>query len=637
MCGIAGIVDLRGARDVPHARVKAMADALAHRGPDGEGFDVTAGAALAHRRLAVIDPEGGVQPFHSPDGRYALLFNGAIYNFQDIARELEAKGHKLRTRSDTEALLHAYMEWGAACVDRLVGMFAFAIWDRNEKRLFCARDRFGEKPFYYTTTPDGLFLFASELCAIEAGAARDLEFDAHAFEDYKAFGYIPDPKTIYKSVRKLPPAHTLTFARGDEAPTIERYWRLAFRADPDMAKASFDDLAAELKTRFAEVVKGQLIADVPLGAFLSGGVDSSGVVACMAQGASAPVETCSIGFDDPRYDESGYAQTVATRYATNHHMRKVTVDAADLIDRIARAYSEPFADSSALPTYLVSQAARENVTVALSGDGGDEIFAGYRRYAFHQREEQAKAVMPAALRGPVFGAAAALYPKLDWAPRFLRAKATFEALSQDAAGGYFRALSIGPQAERSALAARDVDLGGYRPVDLLREIAAHAPADDPLSRAQAIDLETWLPGGMLTKVDRASMAHGLETRAPFLDHRLAEWAAGLPADARIRRMNGKAVLKKAFEPLLPHEVLYRPKQGFSVPLAEWLRGDLRERVEALSQGGPLRDSGLVNGDGLKTLTAAHLSGARNHARILWAMLMFDAFLRREPKRFRAAA
>ncbi len=414
MCGLAGLVDLRGERPIDRDRLAGMSARLVHRGPDGDGLHLGPGVGLAHRRLAIIDLEGGHQPLFNETGRVCVVYNGEIYNFQELARELKARGHVFRTDCDTEVIVHGWEEWGEACVERFRGMFAFALWDDDSKTLFAARDRLGEKPFYYAETPDGLFVFASELRAVVAALPRLPDLDIHAVEDYFAFGYVPDPKTIFQGVKKLPPATRLIVRRGAAVPMPVAYWDVSFRTEGGRSDAAIDEA---LRAALDEAVRMRLIADVPLGAFLSGGVDSSGIVALMANASPKPVTTCTMAMDDPAYDESPFAAVVAERYGTEHFCEAVSFDATGLIDRLAVAYSEPFADSSAMPTYLVSRLARQRVTVALSGDGGDEAFAGYRRQAFHWREEQLKARLPAALRQPLFGALGRLYPKLDWAPR----------------------------------------------------------------------------------------------------------------------------------------------------------------------------------------------------------------------------
>jgi asparagine synthase (glutamine-hydrolysing) len=628
MCGISGIFDLRTRRRIDPRRLQRMSETLIHRGPDGSGTHLEEGLGLAHRRLAILDIAGGAQPMTNENGHVVTVYNGEIYNFSDLRRDLERRGHQFRTRSDTEVIVHAWEEFGGRCVEQFRGMFAFALWDRDRDTLFLARDRLGEKPLYYTMTPQGLLLFASEVQAIVAGLAAVPALDPEAVADYLTYGYVPDPKSIFAGIRKLPPAHFLEVRRGLASPPLpQRYWRVEFHP-----QHSGDDegLAAALRERLRASVEMRMIADVPLGAFLSGGVDSSGIVALMSQASAVPVRTCCIGFDDRRYDETIYARTLAQRYGTDHSSERVDVDACGLIDRMAAIYGEPFADVSALPTSILCGLTRRHVKVALSGDGGDEVFAGYRRYAFHVREERVRRLVPASIRRALLGPLAACYPKLDWAPRGLRAKATLEALASDAIGGYLRALTLLPAAQLQRLLNADfrAALNGYQPVSVLARHAAAANTDDPLSRAQFIDLQTWLPGRMLVKVDRASMASSLEVRPPLLDHRLVEWAARLPPHFRLRGGGGKYLLKKALEPWVPHDLLYRPKQGFTPPLARWLRGALANRLDDLPRRSALAGSGLIDARYLAGLIAAHQKGLRDHSQILWALIMFDAFLRR---------
>ncbi len=618
MCGIAGIFDLAGARPIDPARLARMTEALRHRGPDGDGMMRRDGIGLGHRRLAIIDLAQGAQPMASPDGRLVVTYNGEIYNFQSLRRELEGRGHHFRTRSDTEVLLEGYRAWGTAVLDRLRGMFAFALWDTAERTLFLARDRLGEKPLYYGCAPDGCLLFASEIGAVLAGLPTRPELDLEAVADYFTYGYVPDPKSIYRGIRKLAPGHHLTLRPGQALPAPRRYWRPRFS---DSHHGSLDDLAHELLDRLKESVTLRMVADVPLGAFLSGGVDSGGVVALMAEASGTPVTTCTIGFADPAFDETPHARTVARRYGTIHHEERVDIDAAGLLDRVAAAYGEPFADSSALPTYLVSRLARRHVKVALTGDGGDEVFAGYRRYPFHRREELVKAWLPATLRRRVLGPLARAWPRLEWAPRPLRAKATLEALATDTVHGYLRSVALLPESERAALFSPDFTraLDGYDPASVLAAHAGEADTDDPLARAQYMDLMTWLPGRMLVKVDRASMAHGLELRPPLLDHELVEWAAGLPRALKLRGNEGKILLKRALAPHLPRELLHRPKQGFAQPLAEWFGSELRARVDRL------RCDRIDPCAAFITVPARGIT--RRTVDVLWLSTMFSSALR----------
>ena len=537
MCGLAGIFDQRAASPISEPLLIRMRDRLAHRGPDGCGLHLEPGIGLAHRRLAIVDLEGGQQPLYNEDGRVVVVFNGEIYNFQELAAELERKGHVFGTRSDTEVIVHGWEEWGSECVARFSGMFAFALWDSRSEVLFLARDRMGKKPLYYTALPDGRLLFASELKALLACPETSRRIDPQAIEDYLAFGYVPEERSIYLGVRKLPPAHSMLVRRG-EAPRIEPYWRLRFTdngpTDPGVA-------AEELRERFKAAVADRLISDVPLGAFLSGGVDSSGVVAFMAGLSRAPVNTFCISFGDRAVDESAYARVVAERYATEHVTRRVEPDDLSMLDRLAGMFDEPFGDCSALPTYQVCSLARERVTVALSGDGGDEVFAGYRRYRWHLHETQVRRLLPDAVRRPVFTALGAAYPKLDWAPRCLRAKTTFEELALSTAEAYAHSVSIIGEPQRRRLYSPGMvrDLQGYRAVDLLARHMREADTDDPLQQAQYADIKTWLPGDILAKVDRTSMAVSLEVRAPLLDHRIVEWgdivAGRTEAAERIRK------------------------------------------------------------------------------------------------------
>lgn len=625
MCGIVAIFDTRGRREIDRRLLQAMNDAVAHRGPDGEGFHHGPGIGLGQRRLAIIDLVGGKQPMYNEDGSVGVVFNGEIYNYQSVRDELLRLGHSFKTNSDTETIVHGWEQWGPAVVDRLNGMFAIALWDANRETLFLARDRLGKKPLYWTVLDDGLMLIGSELKTILVHPRASRRIDPAAVEDYFAYGYVPDPKTIYSGIHKLPPAHRMTWRRGAPRPASEPYWNVSFA---DVGKADEATLAEELIAQLREATRLRLIADVPLGAFLSGGVDSSGIVAMMAGLSSDPVRTFSIGFREKAYDESAYARQVAERYHTRHTERIVDPEAFDLIDRLAGMFDEPFADSSALPTYRVSAMAREQVTVALSGDAGDELFAGYRRYRWHAAEERVRALLPQAVRGPLFGALGALYPKLDWLPRPLRAKNTLQELALDSIAGFFLSVSVVDDALRRRLFSSRLkhDLGGYHAVSVLAEHMNAADTEDPLARVQYADIKTWLPGRMLVKVDRASMAASLETRAPLLDYNLVEWAARLPAAMKLRNGTGKVVLKKALEPYVPPDLLYRPKQGFSIPLAGWFRGPLRARLEAAVTGPAMADSGLFDIAEVKTLLGEHQSGLRDHAPVLWSLMMFGDFL-----------
>ena len=626
MCGIAGLFDTAGRREYPHALVERMNDLQRHRGPDEGGVYLAPGVALAHRRLSIIDIATGQQPLANDDGSVVVVFNGEIYNFRLLVPELEALGHRFRTRSDTEVIVHAWSAWGPDCVRRFRGMFAFALWDHNRRSLFLARDRMGVKPLFYSMLDDGTFLFGSELKALAAHPGLPLELDPQAVEQYFTLGYVADPHCIYRAVRKLLPGHTLELRAGGRLPAPKPYWDVRFTLDNRLAAA---DAAAELQARVAESVQLRLVSERPLGAFLSGGVDSSAVVATMAELTSEPVRTCSIGFDDPHFDESGYARQVAERYRTDHHSQMVRADDFGLLDTLAWLYDEPFADSSAMPTYRVCELARRHVTVALSGDGGDEALAGYPRYRMHVNEERVRARIPLSLRRALFGSLGRLYPKADWAPRPLRAKTTFQALARDTVSAYVHSVSLLRVDERERLysPAFRRELNGYRTDALFHEHAARAGTEDPLALVQYLDYKTYLVGDINTKVDRASMAHSLEVREPLMDHPLIEWLATLPSGLKLHRGEAKWVLKKAFETRLPHEVLYRRKMGFSVPMARWLRGPLAERTRSALLGPRMAETGLFDFIILRRMVDAHMSGRRDFSDALWSLLMFEAFLR----------
>ena len=626
MCGITGIVDTRGTRPIDRERLSRMNESQHHRGPDGGGLHVEPGVGLGHRRLSIIDVATGAQPLYNEDDSVVVVFNGEIYNYQGLIRELAALGHRFRTRSDTEVIVHAWETWGERCVDRFRGMFAFALWDRNRQTLFLARDRLGVKPLHYATLPDGTLLFGSELKSLLVNEAFVRTIDPLAIEEYFALGYVAEPRTIFTGAKKLPPAHTLVVRRGEPVPDPVCYWDPRFTLDRTI---SVEDASAELTARLDESVRLRMISEVPLGAFLSGGVDSSAVVASMAGASSTPVNTCSISFADPVFDESRYAAMVAQRYGTRHTVEQVESDDFDLIDTLANLYDEPYADSSAIPTYRVCELARRHVTVALSGDGGDESFGGYRRYRMHMGEERLRRSLPQSVRRPLFGALGRAYPKADWAPRFLRAKSTFEALGRDSVGAYFHGVSILRDDMRRRLFSPGfrAQLAGYNAIEVFRRHAALTDTSDPLAMVQYLDLKTYLVGDINTKVDRASMAHSLEVREPLMDHPLVEWLGSLPSSLKVRNGEGKWLFKKAMEPRLPNEVLYRPKMGFAVPLSRWFRGPLRDRVRDALTGERLLSTGVLDASYLRRLVDAHQSGVRDYSAPLWTVLMFEAFLR----------
>ncbi len=626
MCGITGILDTRASTPIDGGALQRMNNSQWHRGPDEGNVHLEPGLGLGHRRLSIIDLATGQQPLFNEDGSVVVVFNGEIYNYRQLIPELEALGHRFHTKSDTEVIVHAWESWGVDCVKRFRGMFAFALWDRHQQTLFMARDRLGVKPLYYALLDNGTLLFGSELKSILAHGGLRKDIDPLAVEEYFAMGYVAEPRCIFKQVKKLPPAHTLRIRRGHAPEQPVEYWDVRFTLGNPLSLAQAQ---SELVERLQESVRLRMISEVPLGAFLSGGVDSSAVVALMAGMSSSPVNTCSIGFDEARFDESAFAQQVATRYHTNHRMETVRNDGFDLIDTLARLYDEPFADSSAIPTYRVCQLARQHVTVALSGDGGDESFGGYGRYQQHLAHEHLRGLLPAGIRRPAFGLLGKIFPKADWAPRMFRAKTTFEGLGRSAVEAYFHEVSILRAPMRTALFSPRFanELGGYSAQEVFTRHANRANTDDALALIQYLDLKTYLVGDINTKVDRASMAHSLEVREPLMDHELVEWLATLPSHLKIHQREGKYLFKTAMEPFLPHEVLYRKKMGFAVPLASWFRGPLKQRVHDAVLGNRLAATGWFNPLYLRQLVDDHQSGKRDYSASLWALMMFESFLR----------
>lgn len=635
MCGITGFLILKDNTKVEQALLSQMNQAQFHRGPDEGGEYIDEHVALGHRRLSIIDLSSGQQPMASDDGEFVLIFNGEVYNFKEIRVELEALGHVFHSHSDTEVILHSYMQWGSACVDKLQGMFTFAIWHKTQKRLFISRDRLGIKPLFYAMI-DGTFYFASELKSLTLIPGLSKKIDAKAIEQYFALGYAAEPHTIYKDVAKLPPGHNLTINVGDKSPKIEQYWDVSYAQQVEMAE---EEYLEAMVSQFKSAVDSHMNADVPLGSFLSGGVDSSAVVAMMSQltndksydtstsASNKAVTTCSIGFDVKDYNETDFARMVAKDYKTDHQEQVVASDDFGLVDLLAGLYDEPYADSSAMPTYRVCQLAREKVTVCLSGDGADELLAGYRRYGLMMNEEKVRSILPYSFRKPIFGTLGKLYPKLDWAPQFLRAKTTFQSLAMDTAEGYFHGVSLLNDAQRKALFSDELyqELKGYTALEVFREHQENFDGNDPLSLIQYLDIKTYLVGDILTKVDRASMAHSLEVRVPFLDHKFVEWTAKIPTDLKIKNGCGKYILKKAMEPHLPHDVLYRKKMGFRVPLSDWFKGPLKQKLRDALLSDQMKASGLFNMNTIEKWLDDHQSGRKEYSAPLWTLLMFASF------------
>ena len=614
MCGICGIYEPKRETDISRAVLKPMADTLYHRGPDDEGFYSGPGVGLAFRRLSIIDLEGGHQPLSNEDGTIWIAFNGEIYNFNELNKRYLSTGHTFRTRSDTETIVHLYEELGEACFAELHGMFGLALWDGRRKRMLLARDRIGKKPLFYSW--DGRRLvFGSEIKALWPAGGLSKELDLEAVSDYFSFQYVPAPKTIYRNIRKLRPAHYLVV----EGSTVceKPYWDIKF-GEPE--QHSEEEWCERFLAEFRTSVKSRLVSDVPLGAFLSGGVDSSAVVAVMNE-FQRPVTTCSIGFAEESYDEAGDARSFAQTLGASHFEQIVEPHAIDLLPKLAWHYDEPFADSSAVPTYYVSNVARQHVTVALSGDGGDENFAGYRRYKLTMREELLRSSIPAGIRRNIFGPMGAVYPKLGWAPRMFRAKSTFQSLAQDLLEGYFSGISCCPPAMKKRLFTPELSrcLNGYDSTEVLRYHYDRADTPDPLSRIQYVDMKTYLVDDILVKVDRASMANSLEVRCPLLDHKLMELIAQMPSGLKLHKGQGKFIFKKALQQVLPSSILTRAKKGFAVPVAEWFRGELKEFSHEALFGS---QDELLNDSFLRKCWKQHQGMQRDWSALLWCALMF---------------
>ena len=625
MCGIGGIFDLAAPSSIDQPLLKRMADAIAHRGPDGEGFFFGPGVGLANRRLSIIDVAGGQQPIFNEDESVCLVYNGEIYNYRELAAELSAAGHRFRTHCDTETVVHGWEQWGSDCVRRFRGMFGFALYDGRSETLFLARDRLGKKPLYYSVIGGRYLIFGSELKCLLVHPRFEKHLLHEAVDDFFAFGYVPDPLSIYRDVRKLPPGHVLEIRRGKPMPQPVEYWRPRFSSRPIEEAAA----AEELISRLDEAVRIRLMSEVPLGAFLSGGVNSSGVVASMARQSSGAVRTFALGFGQGGTDELSFARRVAKLYGTDHHERTVEAEPLAEYRRQAAIFDEPFADDSSVPTYEVCRLARSRVTVALSGDAGDEMFAGYRRYYWHGLVDAWRGRIPPRLRSPLFGTAAQLYPKLDWAPRWLRAKYTFQELARDAAGGYYRTVCRIQDELRNRLYAPAAHkaLSEHHPAELIARTMQAADAPDAVAAAQYVDCMTYLPGDILTKVDRTSMAASLEVRVPMLDHEFVEWAASLPRRLKLQHGEGKYILKRALEPYVPRENLYRPKTGFATPLRNFFLNEGGQFARKAILGEEMGDCGVFDMATLSRILDEHAGGNRDHSKALWSLLMFDGFLK----------
>jgi asparagine synthase (glutamine-hydrolysing) len=608
-----------------------MATAIAHRGPDAEGYWCGAGVGLAHRRLSIIDLSTGRQPLCNEDGSIQIVFNGEIYNYRDLMAQLKRRGHRFASQSDTEVIVHLYEDCDEELVQRLRGMFAFAIWDAPRDRLCIARDRVGLKPLYYYVDDEKL-LFGSEIKAILAYGGIPREIDIQALEDYFTFGMVPGERTIFRGIRKLLPGHWLTLDRGAWRVTVRRYWQLELGEDE---QRSSDEWQEALEEKIRETVAAHRIADVPVGAFLSGGLDSSAVVAMLSQPGQAPVRTFSVGFEEEAFSELPYARVVARRFATHHVEEVVTPEAVKSLDDLVHYYDEPFADPSAVASLCLARVAQRQVKVALSGDGGDEAFGGYRRYVHDLREARWRRAMPSWLRRCLVGPAARLWPKADWLPRPLRLKTTLTNLSLQLGAAYANTLSVCRPPCRRALLRPELRaaLGDYRPEETVTRFFEGAD-HDPLRSMILADVGMLLPDAFLTKVDRASMAVGLEVRPPLVDHELLQLAVRVPSRFKIRNGETKWLFKQLCARCLPSDIVHRPKQGFDLPLDAWLRGPLRDVFESrvLSPSSPI--STFIDQAQAARLYRSHLTRLGRHGLVLWTLLVLGSwsehYLTRQP-------
>ena len=624
MCGISGIVYTDPRHPVDRHLMRRLTTILAHRGPDSDGFYWGEGAALGHRRLSIIDLATGDQPMFNQDRTKAVVFNGEVYNFRELRIELEQRNHRFSTASDTEVIVHAWEEWGDAGISRLRGMFALALWDIPRRRLLLARDRVGKKPLYYVHDGERL-LFASELKALLCDPSVKRIVSAPALDDYLSFGAVPAPRTIYQGIHQLPPAHWLVWEDG-RIRTVE-YWDVVYGQSRRLSEGEYLE---RFESIFSDAVGRRLISDVPLGAFLSGGVDSTAVVAEMAAHSGHPVATTTITFSDSKFDEAPHARAVAQALGTAH--QEVTVDAraVDILPRLVWYLDEPFADSSAVPSYYVCRAARQRVTVALSGDGGDEVFAGYEwRYGLSLLESRVRRRLPPWFQRDVLGPLAAIWPKADRLPRALRWKFLLRNLSMDHESAYFHDMSLFTPADKLTLLTDEFrrELGGYTPFSGFRRHFDRVQGLDHLSQIQYVDFKSYLANDILVKMDRMAMANSLEVRSPLLDHEVVEFAAGLPPDLKYHGRTSKYLLKRYTARRAPASGVYRRKMGFSIPLSAWLRGELRPTGEDLLLSDRALARGYFDPDQVRAIWRQHQRGEREYPHQIWALMVLELWHR----------
>ena len=623
MCGITGFISKD--RDEPiadrEARLESMCETIRYRGPDEQGMIVRGHAALGMRRLSIIDVKTGQQPIFNENESLAIVYNGEVYNFQGLRRELRSIGHKFRTNSDTEVILHAFEEFGPECLQKLRGMFAFAIWDFRSERLFIARDRLGKKPLFYTVTPAGDFVFGSELKTLLEHPGVGREIDHSALDAYLTFGYVPEEFCIFRGVKKLLPGHYLTFADG--VVRTEKYWDLDL-SEPDDSPTE-DEWAERLREKVREAVSVRLVSEVPLGAFLSGGIDSSTIVGMMAGLSPNPVKTFSIGFNEDSFDELKFARIAAKNFGTDHHEFIVTPKLFDVIDDIVWHFDEPFADQSSLPTYMLAKLAREHVTVILSGDGGDELFAGYSRYLVDHGRRRFD-LLPSLIRRQLIG-------RLSLAmPHGGHGKNLLYNISLEATERYVDNISAFNGPRKSYLYSRDfaqtLNGNGSSAEQQFIRMGEKMPIHDPIARRLYLDSKTYLPGDILTKVDRMTMANSVEARVPLLDHELVELVAKIPSRFKMNGTETKSILKRAMNDLVPAEILYREKQGFGVPIGEWINDQLKERMDQELCESRTSARGYFDQKYVRVLLDEHSKGRRDHSTELWMLWMLERWFRK---------
>ncbi|MBU0993961.1 MAG: asparagine synthase (glutamine-hydrolyzing) [Proteobacteria bacterium] len=616
MCGITGLINSNKDKHISESILQKMCDVIYHRGPDEGGLWINKNVGIGMRRLKIIDLVSGSQPMHNEDKTVWIVFNGEIYNFQELRDDLIKKGHLFSSKSDTEAILHLYEEYGENCVEHLRGMFAFAIYDLKDETLFIARDRLGIKPLFYMEL-NGSFLFGSEIKSLLAHPDVKCAIHHPSLVTYVAYGYVPDPETMIEGMQKLPPGHTLVYKRGRA--TVKKYWDVVFNHDNVFEEEYYIE---RILHYLNEAVRIRLISDVPLGAFLSGGVDSSMVVALMAKNMSEPVKTFSIGFENQTYNELEFARIVSKKYGTDHHEEIVKPDAEAVINELMFQFDEPFADSSAIPTYYVSKMTRKHVTVSLSGDGGDELFAGYDRYFPGSLYKRASAI-PQRLRKWVFLNIA------SWMPEWFPGINTLRHLACDETGRYLRSISKGIATTHDAVFSDELMaiLATTDPTPVMRNYLRTVSNFSMLTKQQYLDLKTYLPGDILTKVDRMSMLVSLEARVPFLDHKFVEFAATIPPEVLIKNNDPKYLLKKTAERLLPREVIYRPKRGFAVPIEDWLREEWKEISEDLVLSKNSYVQRFFNPKFVNRMFSEHKLKRRNHDYLIWTLMVLEMWCR----------